>query len=124
VSSFKLDMFSHFDRLFGDLPLIRAKVAAIDSPNSEFDRPVKFAFVGYLYHQSAECWGRQEFDFVAGRRNEVVDCDPLWVEFVCLGVGYCLAAFQTARFNQVEFKVFEAQLAGYMWLHSERFTST
>ncbi len=49
--------------------------------------------------------------------------DPLWVEFVCLASGYLLGLYQAEKFSEAECALFEAQLPGFMWQHSERFTT-
>jgi hypothetical protein len=51
-------VLSHFQRLCDDLPLIRESVDALDSPNPEDDRAIKYAIIGYSYHRPAESWGR------------------------------------------------------------------
>ena len=121
--SSEVNVFSHFQQLIDDLALIRKRVSELESPNPEDDSPVKFAIVGYSYHQSAESWSREEFEFVAQRRHEVEDFDEPWVEFVCLAFGYLLGLYQAGRCSDAEATVFEAQLPGFMWLHSERFTN-
>jgi hypothetical protein len=115
-------MLDHFQRLCDELPEIREQVAAIESPNPEDDRPVRFAIVGYSYHRSIESWGREELEFVKRRRHEVADFDARWVEFTCLASGYLLGLYQAERCSDAEFTRFEAQLPGLMWLHSARFT--
>jgi hypothetical protein len=62
-----------------------------------------------------------KFDFVASRRREVADFGPRWVEFVCLASGYLLGLYQAGRCDDRECALFEAQLPGFMWQHSERF---
>jgi hypothetical protein len=114
-------MLSHFRLLWEQLPEIREKVALLESPNPDDDRMIKFAIVGYSYHQSIESWGRAEFDFVASRRVEVSDFGPRWVEFVCLASGYLLGLYQAGRCAERDCALFEAQLPGFMWQHSERF---
>lgn len=116
-------MLPHFQRLCNDLPLIREKVVALESPNAADDEPVKFAIVGYCYHRPVESWGPEEFDFVAHRRREVADFDPPWVDFTCLASGYLVGLYQAGRCSDREFALFEAQLPGFMWQHSERFTA-
>jgi hypothetical protein len=116
-------MLSHFQRLCDDLPRARQMAAAIESPNPEDDRLVGLALAGYSFHQAVESWGRDELDFVTRRRREVEDFDPLWVEFVCLASGYLLGLYQTGKFGEAECALFEAQLPGFMWQHSERFTT-
>jgi hypothetical protein len=116
-------MLSHFQRLCDDLPQVRELAAAIESPNLEDDRLIKIAITGYSYHQAAEAWGRDELEFVSRRRREVEGEDPLWVEFVCLASGYLLGLYQTEKLDEAECALFEAQLPGFMWQHSERFTT-
>jgi hypothetical protein len=116
-------MRSHFQRLCEDLPQVREMAAAIESPNPEDDRLIKLAIAGYCYHQAVDSWGREELDFVLRRRREVEGYDPLWVEFVCLASGYLLGLYQAEKLSEVEFRLFEAQLPGFMWQHSERFTT-
>ncbi len=116
-------MMSHFQRLSDDLPRIRDLVATLESPNPEDDRPTKFAIVGYSYYRSVESWNREAFEFVAQRRYEVEDFDEPWVEFVCLAAGYLLGLYQAGQCSEAEYALFEAQLPGFMWLHSERFTN-
>jgi hypothetical protein len=115
------DMMPHFRKLWEDLPDICEKVDLLESPNLEDDRMVKFAIVGYSYHQPVDSWGRDEFEFVAHRRREVAEYDPRWIEFVCLASGYLLGLANSESINDTEFAIFEAQLPGFMWLHSERF---
>ena len=114
-------MTPHFRRLWDDLPQIQEDVARLESPNPDDDRKVKFAIVGYSYHQTVDSWGRDEFDFVAQRRQEVAEFEPRWIEFVCLASGYLLGLAKSESINDTEFALFEAQLPGFMWLHSERF---
>ena len=116
-------MLTHFERLFDDLPSAREIAAAVASSNPEDDLLIRTAIVGYCYHQEAESWGSDELDFVSRRRSEVADFDPLWIEFVCLASGYLLGAYQTGMLGEGECALFEAQLPGFMWQHSERFTS-
>lgn len=116
-------MMTHFHQLWDDLPQVREKVAQLESPNPEDDRLVKFAIVGYSYHRPVDAWGRDEFEFVVKRRREVAEFDPRWVEFVCLASGYLLGLQESGAINDTEFALFEAQLPGFMWLHSERFQS-
>ena len=116
-------MLPHFQRLCDDLPLIREKVAALESPNTEDDEPVKFAIVGYSYYRPPESWGREEFDFVTRRRQDVADSDPPWVDFTCLVSGYLLGLYQAGGCSDGEFSLFEAQLPGLMWHHSGRFNA-
>ena len=80
--------------------MIREKVAALESPHVEDDKPVKFAIVGYSYHRSAESWGREEFDFVGHRRREVADFDTPWVDFTCLASGYLVGLHQAGRCSE------------------------
>ena len=115
-------MLSHFQRLCDDLPLIREMVATLESPNPEDDDPVKFAIVGYSYHQSTDSWGSEEFEFVALRRQEVTDFESMWIKFTCLASGYLLGLYQSGGCTNSEFALFEAQLPGLMWYHSVRFT--
>src|SRR5262249_54533104 len=114
-------MFSHFRTLWDELPKIREKVTLLESQNPDDDRMTKFAIVGYSYHQSVASWGRAECEFVASRRREVADYGPRWVEFVCLAWGYLLGLYQAGRCDDRECALFEAQLPGFMWQHSERF---
>ena len=116
-------MLTHFQKLSDDLPTIQEKVATLQSPNVEDDDPVKFAIIGYSYHRPVEGWGQEEFDFVNSRRQEVADFDTLWVNFTCLASGYLVGLYQSGRCGNSEFAPFEAQLAGFMWQHSERFTA-
>jgi hypothetical protein len=117
------NVFVHLQRLYDDLPLIRKRVAELESPNAEDDRPVKFAIVGYSYHRPADSWGREEFEFVTLRRREVADLDTPWIEFVCLAAGYLLGLYQQGHYSDADLRLFEAQLPGFMWLHSEWFTT-
>jgi hypothetical protein len=114
---------SHFERLLDDLPLIREVAAAIESPNPDDDFRIKLAIAGYPYHQPVETWGREAFEFVSPRRREVEDFEPLWIEFVCVASGYLLGLSQAGELDDAECVLFEAQLPGFMWLHSERFTT-
>jgi hypothetical protein len=116
-------MLSHFQRLCDDLPAVREAAAAIESPNPEDDRLNRMAIAGYSYHRPIESWGRDELDFVSRRRREVEGYDPLWVEFVCLASGYLLGLYQAGELSEAECALFEAQLPGFMWQHSERFTT-
>lgn len=118
-----MSLLPHFRRLCDDLPAIRAQVAALESPNPEDDRMIKMAIVGYGYHQPVEAWGREEYEFVTKRRQEVEDQGPLWVEFVCLATGYLLGLYQSGGCSKREFALFEAQLPGLMWYEAVRFTS-
>jgi len=111
----------HFDMLVDDLPDIREKVALLESPNPDDDRIVKFAIVGYSYHQPIGSWGRAEFDFVASRRLDVAEFGLQWVEFVCLASGYLLGLYQAGRCDDRECALFDAKLPGFMWQHSEWF---
>ena len=114
-------MFTHFHLLWEELPEICKKVALLKSPNPDDDRTIKFAIIGYSYHQPVASWGRAEFDLVASRRLEVADFGPRWVEFVCLATGYLLGLHQAGCCDVRECALFEAQLPGFMWQHSERF---
>lgn len=116
-------MVSHFRKLWDDLPHIREMAASLESPNMEDDQMVKIAIAGYSYHQPAQSWGRDEFEFVDKRRREVVDFDPKWVEFVSVASGYLLGLYQSGQINDAQCAQFEALLPGYMWQYSERFTS-
>jgi hypothetical protein len=80
----------HFQRLDDDLPLIRESVVALESPNPEDDRPIKFAVVGHSYHRPVGARGREELEFASRRRHEVEGFAPPWVGFVCLAFGYLL----------------------------------
>src|SRR5262249_40219589 len=111
-------MFSHFRFLWDELPQIREKVALLESPNPNDDHMVKFAIVGYSYHQPVSSWGREEFEFVASRRGEVAESGAKWMEFVCLASGYLLGLYQAGRCDERECALFEAQLPGFMWQHS------
>jgi hypothetical protein len=110
-----------FQQLWDDLPRVREKVVLLESANPEDDLMVKFAIVGYSYHRQVESWGRDEFEFVAQRREEVAEQDPRWVEFVCFVSGYLLGLWQSGSVDDTEFALLEAQLPGFMWLCSERF---
>src|SRR5262249_21774761 len=121
-SLMEFSVLSHFERLSDDLPRVRELVASIESPNTEDDRLVKFAIVGYSYHRSAEHWSCDELGFLAQRRNEVEDFDQPWVEFVCLASGYLLGLWQAGLCSDAELALLEAQLPGFMWMNSERFT--
>jgi hypothetical protein len=114
-------MLSHIRFLWDELPVICEKVTLLESPNPDDDRMVKFAIVGYSYHQPVASWGRDEFEFVASRRREVADFAPRWIEFVCLASGYLLGLYRAGRCDDRECALFEAQLPGFMWEHSERF---
>ena len=109
-------------QLWDDLPQIRVQVAKLESPNPDDDHMVKIAIVGYSYHQPTTSWGRDEFDFIMQRRREVADFGERWVEFVCLASGYLLGLHQAGRCGDAEFLLLEAQLPGFMWQYSERFT--
>jgi hypothetical protein len=117
-------MLAHFQRLCDELPYARETAAAIESPNPEDDLLIKIGIVGYCYHQTIESWGSDELDFVSRRRGEVEDFDPLWIEFVCFASGYLLGLFQAGELSEAKSALFEAQLPGFMWLHSERFTTS
>jgi hypothetical protein len=123
VTSSESEMQSHFQRLCDDLPLARQMPATIESPNPEDDRLVRLALAGYSFHQSVDPWGKDELDFVTRRRREVEDFNPLYGEFVCLASGYLLGLYQAGKCRQAECALFEAQLSGFMWQHSERFTA-
>ncbi len=114
-------MIPHIQRLYDDLPGIEESVSALESPNLEDDRPVKFAIVGYSYHRPVEAWGREELEFVLGRRYEVEGFASPWVEFVCLAFGYLLGLYQEGLCSDAQCGLFEAELPGFMWLHAERF---
>ena len=114
-------MESPFQTLCDDLPMVREVAAALESPNTQDDLPIKIAIAGYSYHRSPEHWGEDEFDFVALRRREVEDFGPPWVELVCLVTGYLLGLYQDGRIDEAELALHEAQLPGFMWLHSDRF---
>ena len=116
-------MLAHFQRLSDDLPSAREKAAALEWPDPEDDALFRLAIVGYSSHRPASSWGDEERDFVARRRREVEDFDPPWVEFVCLASGYLLGLYQSGKFSEAECALFEAQLPGFMWQHSERFTT-
>jgi hypothetical protein len=116
-------MLAHFQRLCDELPSAREAAAAIESPSLEDDLLVKIAIVGYSYHQTVESWGSDELDFVSRRRSEVEDFDPLWIEFVCFASGYLLGLFQAGELSEAKCALFEAQLPGFMWQHSDRFTT-
>ena len=47
--------------------------------------------------------------------------DTPWVEFVCLAAGYLLGLLQDGKLSAAQGHLFEAQLPGFMWLHSECF---
>jgi hypothetical protein len=114
-------VLSHFERLWNDLPAIRESVEKLESPNPEDDRFIKFAIVGYSYFQPITSWGPDELRFVARRRQEVLEQGELWTEFVCLAAGYMLGMCQAGKCTDQECALFEAQLPGYMWMHSNRF---
>lgn len=114
-------MFSHFRQLWDDLPHLREKAAMLESPNPDDDCMIKFAILGYSYHQPTSSWGRNELDFISSRRRQVADFDDPWVEFVCLASGYLLGLYQAGQCNDTEFALFEAQLPGFMWQYPERF---
>ncbi len=95
---------------------------ALESPNIEDDRAVKFAITGYAYNRPAESWGREEFDSITPRRVEVADLGSRWVEFVCLATGYMLGLFQARLLTEHECLRFEALLPGFLWLHARQFT--
>lgn len=116
-------LFGHFDRLWSELPRIREIASEIESPNSIDDRLVKLAIAGYSCHQPTTNWGRQEFDFVALRRQEVADFDEPWIEFVCLASGYLLGLCGAGLCNGSDSLKYELLLPGYMWRYSERFTT-
>jgi hypothetical protein len=116
-------VLSHFQMLLEDLPGISECVAALESPNPEDDRSIKFAIVGYSYFQPITSWGSNELKFVTKCRQEVVELGVLWTEFVCLAIGYMLGMYQAGKCDDRECGLFEAQLPGFMWLHSNRFTA-
>jgi hypothetical protein len=113
---------THFLKLLDDLPRIRQAVDTLESSNIGDDRAVKFAIAGYSHHRPVESWGRDEAQFVASRRSEVLDFGLRWVEFVCLATGYMLGLFRSGLLSDQECDRFEALLPGFMWLHSKQFT--
>jgi hypothetical protein len=114
-------MLTHFDLLWNDLAEIRKKAALLESPNPQDDRMVKLSMVGYSYHRPIASWGCDEYEILASRRRDSADLGPRWVEFVCLVSGYLLGMHQAGRCSDTEYARLEAQLPGFMWLHSERF---
>ncbi len=117
-------MLSHFQRLLDDRQRLREMAREIESPNSEDDDLVKLAIAGFCCHRPVEHWGFDEFEFVSQRRHEVADFDAPWVEFVCLAAGYLLGLLQDGKLIEAQGNLFEAQLPGFMWLHSECFTTS
>lgn len=121
--SAEAQMFSYFSQIWDQLPRIRELASSLESPNAEDDQLVKIAIAGYSYHQPVESWGRNEFDFVKKRRDEVAGYDSKWIEFVCAASGYLLSLYQSDQINDTQCFQFKMLLPGYMWQHSERFTS-
>tara|TARA_R110002073_G_scaffold172563_13_gene329811 strand:+ start:3757 stop:4137 length:381 start_codon:yes stop_codon:yes gene_type:complete len=100
-----------------------------DASNRRFD-PIDFARHGFAMNAPAESWGDNYQRFINDRcagelsDNSLADHEsaaPAWRAFACLALGYLLGLYQTDCIIGLQFETADAQLAGFMFLHSPLF---
>lgn len=116
-----------FAPLLDDFPDIR------DVIHSQSDRrfdAIDFARHGFARMAPAESWGTNHRRFIDDRCNGELSDDCLadhgdasaaWRACACFALRYLLGLYQTERIIGLQFETTDAQLAGFVFLHSPRF---
>ncbi len=92
--------------------------------------PIDFARHGFALNAPADSWGDNHRRFIDDRcvgelsDDSLADHEsaaPAWRAFACLALGCLLGLYQTERIIGLQFEAADAQLAGFMFLHSPVF---
>ncbi|WDQ18505.1 hypothetical protein [Rhodopirellula sp. P2] len=112
-------------RLLGQFKELRAQAAALESPNPDDHRRIKLAIVGFSQSSDWNHWSREHLDFIEGRLETDLHSEgfsPDWIDFACLAIGYILGCVDCGKITtDEEFRIADAQLPGFMWMHAEQF---
>lgn len=123
------DFSLDFEKLLKGLPRYRRMAQKLVTPNPEDDEFVRAGIVGFSFHQPTESWGKSHFRFLRSRLD--LDYGPTSMEwygeaapahrvFVAMCLGYLLGLHQSGVISDDEFTLAEAQLPGFMILHTAR----
>ena len=114
-------------------PLLDEFADTRDAIHSESPRqfdPLDFARCGFALTASDTLWAIEHERFINERCNGELSNEsladhgpavPAWRAFSCLALGYLLGLYQTERIVGLQFEAADAQLAGFMYLHSPKF---
>ena len=103
---------------------------AIHSQSSRRFDPFDFARRGFAKTAPADSWAINHQQFIDERCDGELSDDaladhgaaaPAWRAFTCFALGYLLGLYQTEQLVGLQFEAADAQLAGFMFLHSSLF---
>ena len=114
-----------YAQLLDNFNELKAQADAVESTNPEDHRRIKLAIVGFSQASNWNQWSREHLDFIEGRlqndlRSDMFSAD--WIDFSCLAMGYILGCADGGMIKtDEEFRIADAQLPGFMWLHAAQF---
>lgn len=103
---------------------LRQQAETLPSPNPQDHRRIRLAIVGFGQSSDVSHWGLDKFQFMEDRLQSDLSEDDFsadWIDFACLAMGYQLGCIDAGILKtDEEFRIADAQLPGFMWLHAEQ----
>ena len=111
-----------FTPLIEHFAQLHAQATDLKTPNPEDYHRIRLAMIGYSRSADIALWDIRHFQFIQNRLDTDLppdDFSDAWIDFACLALGYLLGLADSGQIEtDSDFGVADAQLPGFMWMHS------